>query len=389
MAVRTPRGGGSFSFAASPPLTARGYHSPRTSSPNPPSLAALAARRSVSHDSYGQAVSSPLDQGSVLRSPRSRQKPSSPSVASVASGTSRGTEDATTASEGGRRLSSFSADRAKKSAEDCAQSIENRIRYFQLQEERIWRDIEEVRRQAHIRENGKARAAEKKVAARAIQHGRDAQFEEKRSRANQTRKMLDESAHRRDENERRTTQERLLAFQDQRRMSGEILRQKRLGEKQAALRNTQRVVEVQRSQLEARIKTAQLKSEKIQMLREQAERHRAEKEQSVHDVESRLPTLEAEEMVCIQRLQHSRIVSQSVLQELETAFEPRSSIAAVLRARSSIASLNRPMGILDEAHETRGEEGDCMAFHSAHDAVYEEVNGVSGNCEEFFRDGSQ
>ena len=43
------------------------------------------------------------------------------------------------------------ANRAKKAIERNRKAIENRIRYFQKEEEKIWRDLEEVRRQVgHI-----------------------------------------------------------------------------------------------------------------------------------------------------------------------------------------------------------------------------------------------
>lgn len=40
------------------------------------------------------------------------------------------------------------ASRAKKAVQSNVKAIENRIRYFQREEAKIWRDLEEVRRQA-------------------------------------------------------------------------------------------------------------------------------------------------------------------------------------------------------------------------------------------------
>lgn len=282
-------------------------------------------------------------------------------------------------------MTPYESDRAKKAAEVNAKSIEARIRNYQREEERIWREIDDLRRKASIREHGKVRAAEKRIAAQTIQEGRELQFEEKRAKANQTKKMLEESAQKMEENAEKVREQRNVMGQDQRRLSAEILRQKRLSEKQVALRNTERAVAVQRSQLESRIKMAQQKSERIQVLREQAERHRIEKEQLVHEAESKLPALEAEEMVCLQRLQNSRVATQSVLEELESSFGSRASVASVLRARQ-----HRPMELLNEAHESHEEHHEnSMHVHGVHGvhAVHEEANCVNGTGSDVPPDG--
>lgn len=228
-----------------------------------------------------------------------------------------------------------------------AKVIENRILYCQREEDRLWRDVQEVRRQASIRDKGKMRTAEKRMSEQAIQEGRELHLEGRRSKANQTKKMLEDSAHKLNEAREGRRQQLEVSSQDQRRMSAEILRQKRLGEKQSALRNTERAVAIQRSQLVARFKTAQQKSERIQALREDAERHRMEKELGVHELESRLSVLEAEELACIERLQNSRVVTQSVFDELETSFGSRASMCSIMRGRP-----HSPMELLDESLET-------------------------------------
>lgn len=279
------------------------------------------------------------------------------------------------------KLSNFKADRARKVAESNAKSIENRIRYFQREEERLWRDVEEVRRQATIREKGKAREAERREASQAIQEIREQHLEEKRSRANQTKKMLEEASQR--VHEAPFIQQRVIAGQDQRRMSAEVMHQKKLSEKQLAIRNTERALSIQRSQLQARIKTAQQKAERIQALRVEAERQRVAKERGVHEVESQLSALEAEEMVCIQRLQHSRVVAQSELEGLELSFGPRSSIASALRARQARPS----MELLDESAISLGLQDTSMHCHGVQE-VHEEPTLVNGIDVDFRQDTS-
>merc|ERR1719482_926002 len=104
-------------------------------------------------------------------------------------------------------------------------------------------------------------------------------------------------------------------------------------EAQQRLRNSERAVAIQRDQLEAQLKVNQERSERLAKLRQEQEEARVTAELEVEDVESRLPQLEAEEMACLQRLQNSRIVAQSVLEELETSLGPASSVTNLLRQK--------------------------------------------------------
>merc|ERR1719409_1041844 len=56
------------------------------------------------------------------------------------------------------------ANRVRKAVEQNVKAIENRIRFFQREEEKIWKDLEEVRRQASMIEEGRSRTIEKKQA---------------------------------------------------------------------------------------------------------------------------------------------------------------------------------------------------------------------------------
>merc|ERR1719254_395961 len=72
---------------------------------------------------------------------------------------------------------------------------------------------------------------------------------------------------------------------------------------------------------------------KIEKLKEEQEAERRLAELEVQEIEARLPELEAEEMLCLQRLQNSRIVTQSVLEELESSLGSRSSVTSLLRSK--------------------------------------------------------
>eukprot|EP00747_Dinoflagellata_sp_TGD_P019909 gnl/TRDRNA2_/TRDRNA2_127476_c0_seq1.p1 gnl/TRDRNA2_/TRDRNA2_127476_c0~~gnl/TRDRNA2_/TRDRNA2_127476_c0_seq1.p1 ORF type:complete len:177 (+),score=36.67 gnl/TRDRNA2_/TRDRNA2_127476_c0_seq1:284-814(+) len=127
--------------------------------------------------------------------------------------------------------------------------------------------------------------------------------------------------------------EKQIAGENQRQLSQDILRQKRMNEAQVRLSNSERAVAIQRAQLEARLKVNQERAARLENLRTSQETDRMKADQEVQDVQSRLPALEAEEMVCLQRLQNSRIVTQSVLEELESSLGTHSSVTSLLRSK--------------------------------------------------------
>lgn len=249
--------------------------------------------------------------------------------------------DAGSPSERHGGMTVHEASRAKKAVETNAKAIENRINFFKREEEKIWRDLEEVRRQAATIEEGRTRTMEKKLADRAIQQERDLVLKQNRAKAAATKTAALEQKKR---NEFLQMREKQLAGQEQRRVSQDIMRQKKMQAAQSRLQNSERAVAVQRSQLEARLKANQEKAERLERMREAQEAERQAAEYEVTEAESRLPQLEAEELVCLQRLQNSRIVTQSVLEELESSLGSRSSVTCLLRQKT------RGQEHLDAAH---------------------------------------
>eukprot|EP00929_Paragymnodinium_shiwhaense_P014676 TRINITY_DN122610_c0_g1_i1.p1 TRINITY_DN122610_c0_g1~~TRINITY_DN122610_c0_g1_i1.p1 ORF type:complete len:314 (-),score=95.26 TRINITY_DN122610_c0_g1_i1:142-1083(-) len=228
------------------------------------------------------------------------------------------------------RLSVHEANRVKKAVEQNVKAIENRIRFFQREEEKIWKDLEEVRRQASIVEDGRSRIIEKKRADQSIAKSKESQLQVNRQRAAATRQAVIEQ---RKQQQYAQSQAKLQAGQEQRRASAEILRQKRMQEAQTRLANSEKAVAIQRAQLEARLRVNQERADKLERLREEQEAERLAAEEEVHSATARLPDLEAEEMMCLQRLQNSRIVTQSVLEELESSLGSKSSVTNMLRLK--------------------------------------------------------
>merc|ERR1719198_628649 len=227
-------------------------------------------------------------------------------------------------------MSLHEASKVKKNIESSAKAIENRIRFFQREEEKIWRDLEEVRRQAATIEEGRSRTLEKKLADQTIQRARALALEQNRIRA-QGQKAS--NLEQRKRNQGAQMREKQLQGQEQRRISQDITRQKKMNDAQVRLQNSERAVAIQRQQLEARLKVNQERAIKLEQLRQDQDIDRQQAEYEVQEVESRLPALEAEELVCLQRLQNSRIVTQSVLEELETSLGSRSSVTNLLRQK--------------------------------------------------------
>jgi len=229
-----------------------------------------------------------------------------------------------------KELSVHEAKCVKKAVESNVKAIENRIRFFQREEEKIWRDLEEVRRQAATIEEGRSRTLEKKLADRTIQQAREVALQSNRQKAATAKTTGNESRKR---NQFAQMREKQMQGQEARRASEDILRQKRMNEAQVRLQNSERAVAIQRSQLEARLKVNSERAGKLEKLRAEQDHERAQAEMEVQEVESRLPALEAEEIVCLKRLQNSRIVTQSVLEELETSLGSRSSVTSLLRSK--------------------------------------------------------
>ncbi|CAJ1358207.1 unnamed protein product [Effrenium voratum] len=229
-----------------------------------------------------------------------------------------------------RPMTVHEANRAKKAIDKNRKAIENRIRYFQKEEEKIWRDLEEVRRQAAAIEEGRSRTIEKKLADRAIQQERDLMLQQNRVKAAQNRVSVTDYRKRQ---QFEAMREKQLSAQVQRETSQAIMHQKRQIDMEMRKTNSERAAMIQISQKEARSRASQERSARLERVREFQEYERQQAEQEVLEAESTLPELEEQELICLQRLQNSRIVTQSVLEELETRLGSQSSVATLLRSK--------------------------------------------------------
>jgi len=226
------------------------------------------------------------------------------------------------------RRSTNEAYRSKKIAEANARQIQNRISYFKREESKIWRDLEEVRRQTGKIDDGRSRQSEKKQADSAIMAQREHSYYQKRLSAAEQKNRRD-SLRRIQQNEIRKSKEE---YGHKRRIESQtMLQQKQVFCQQNRLRNSERAMMVQRAQLDAKMRLNQNKQERLAELHRENEISRCNAEKELENFEKIIPQLEEEEMLCLQRLQNSRIVTQNVLAELEASLGRKSSVSSMLR----------------------------------------------------------
>uniref|UniRef100_A0A0K6S6M0 Uncharacterized protein n=1 Tax=Chromera velia CCMP2878 TaxID=1169474 RepID=A0A0K6S6M0_9ALVE len=115
----------------------------------------------------------------------------------------------------------------------------------------------------------------------------------------------------------------------------ELLRHKHMMEAQQRLRNSSRAVALQREHNMARQSVNTRKAVRLQKIHEEQEQKRFVLERELMSMEKALPELERREMQCLERLQNSRLVTQAVLQELESSLGQTSPVSTLLRTRTT------------------------------------------------------
>ncbi|CEM24490.1 unnamed protein product [Vitrella brassicaformis CCMP3155] len=238
-----------------------------------------------------------------------------------------------------RPLTFHEALRRKKQLEQNSKALKNRISYFKREEEKIWRDLDEVRRHASRIEDGRARTLEKKMADKAISHYKESEVCANKDKAAQQRMSHSSSRQMASYEFIKSKQQ---SAENTRAESQDYLRQKKMMEADTNLRNSNRAMVVHRERLLAKKRIDGERARRLQELKgDQEERERALFAE-VMALEAQLPELEATEGTCLQRLQNSRVVSHSILEDLERslgsrggATSSRNSLNASLRAKTA------------------------------------------------------
>jgi phage-related minor tail protein len=281
----------------------------------------------------------------------------------------RGADElSTSASQAGQHMTVHEANRMKKEVERNVRAIENRIRFFEREEEKIWRDLEEVKRQAATIEDGRSRTLEKKLADRSIAQAKAMAVTQNRARATVQKEQAERA---RNQLQKSQIAQKAAAGDLQRKQRQDILQQKRMNEAQIRLQNSEKAVAIERQKNEARRRVLQARERKLEEMRTAQEVARLQAEHEVSAVEDLLPALEAKEMVCLQRLQNSRIVTQSVLEELESSLGSRNTVTQML-ARKARAPGDSLGGLEEEGLEVGAVEG--RYIHREIDAHKEQLD---------------
>lgn len=257
-------------------------------------------------------------------------------------------------------MTAHQAVRAKKQAEVESQAIQNRIEYFKREEEKIWKDLDAVRRRATKIEDGRGRVSEKRMVGQMLHEARVQATADNRHRAKVIR---DEIETQKTQSAAELRRAKAIAGETRKREALEAAHHKRMVEAQERLRNTERAVAIQRAQLEAKLRTSKEQADRLASLREEHEFEKRAAEDEVLAVESRLPDLEREEQIWLQRLQNSRIVTQSVLEELETSLSTGTPVASFLKTKpgSRLDALCSPSKLqtpMEESVQEQAEVGD-------------------------------
>lgn len=261
------------------------------------------------------------------------------------------------------------ARRAKRSVDVDAKAIENRIRYFQKEEEKVWRELEEVRRRAAAIEGGRSRTLEKRMADRAIQQERSAAHVENWNKVASQRSINASIQERNAAFKESTVRQRREAAQRQRMQSAEVMQRMRLDEMEARVRNSERAIAIQRAKLDAKARNSEVREAQLARIRREQEADWQDAEAEAIDAEATLPNLEAREAECLQRLQNSRQIQSSVLRELETSLGERSPVVALLRSKQKdtpdiyspgVHSFNKT--VVEEDEGFAPEDGRSAAF---------------------------
>ncbi|CAD7976457.1 unnamed protein product [Amoebophrya sp. A25] len=238
-------------------------------------------------------------------------------------------------------VSTNEAFRMRKSVSQSAKTIQNRINYFKREEDRIWKGLEEVRRQAGKIEDGRGRILEKKLADKTVNQRKQQDFYQRKMQVTEMRHSIE---HGKASTRAELTNLRQMQGQLRKREAHEAFRQKQAADQQRRLANSDKVLQQQREQLEAKLRINQEKADRLSRIRREQDVARRKQETEVEFINNQIPQLEEEEMRCLQRLQNSRIVTQSVLSELEGSLGARNPVTNLLRAKAL-----RTQSVLEES----------------------------------------
>ncbi|KAF4702853.1 54S ribosomal protein L2 mitochondrial, partial [Perkinsus olseni] len=127
------------------------------------------------------------------------------------------------------------------------------------------------------------------------------------------------------------------ATREAREESAEIERMKRRTEARDLAMKSKRAVAIHQASIEAKLQAKAEKEKRLRRVRGEAQQKRAAILASAKADKAELAVLEEEEMRCLQRLQNSRMISQSALQDLEISLGEASPLCSMLHSRGAFS----------------------------------------------------
>ncbi|EER12986.1 conserved hypothetical protein [Perkinsus marinus ATCC 50983] len=238
-----------------------------------------------------------------------------------------------------QQLSLSDSCRLQRSIAAEKQAVKARIAYFKREESKIWRNLDEVRRKAKKLEEGRELAEQKKQSLIQLERVRKRREAENSRRALEIKTSLDTIKEQHLKNKACTLAAKREATREARKERAEIIRMKHLEQAREVAAKSERAVAIHRASLEAKLQAKAEKEKKQRMVREEAQRKRAAVLARAQADKAELAALEEEEMRCLQRLQHSRMLSQASLQCLEAPQGQSSSLRTMMGSRGAGALL--------------------------------------------------
>ncbi|KAF4658931.1 54S ribosomal protein L2 mitochondrial [Perkinsus olseni] len=234
-----------------------------------------------------------------------------------------------------QRLSLSDSCRLQRSIAAEKQAVKARIAYFKREENKIWRNLDEVKRQTRKLEKGRESARQRRHSLMELDKARRQREAENVKRALELKTSLGITKEQHLKNREAVLLAKREATRETRKESAEIQRMKRRTEARDLAMKSKRAVAIHQASIEAKLQVKAEKEKKLRRVREEAQQKRAAILASAKADKAELAVLEEEEMRCLQRLQNSRMISQSALQDLEISWGEASPLCSLLHSRGA------------------------------------------------------
>lgn len=198
-------------------------------------------------------------------------------------------------------------------------TVESRIRYMQREEAQIWHELDEAQRQINIIEGGRSRQLDKRLSESAIRLEQDAIMEKNRARVLSSR---DGAVEQRRRSQFETMRSKEIAGKQVRETSQDMIRKRKVEAEKAREKARERAAAIRKEQELGRQRIEVVRAKRMAQLVHQKQDMLQKAEEKALKEELLLEELEQREAAMLHRLQNSRLLGQSRLQEMEASLVP-------------------------------------------------------------------